>query len=86
MAAEYTGIKELELDESEGQKLSKDMLRVQALYSEYIIPEWAIAWGGLLATGAGIYGPRFKAYSMRMKEEAKNKGPQTVNATAFKVS
>ncbi len=65
------------MDEDEAAKLSKSMSRVASLYTDYIVPEKVLAWGGLITTVAAVYGPRIGAYNLRKKNEAKEKAAGT---------
>jgi hypothetical protein len=81
MLSKWIGIQELEIEDSEAEKLAAAILRVNKLYGDKVIPESVLAWGGLLMTCGAVYGPRFAAHGLRVKAEAekkKNENPQTI--------
>ncbi len=81
--AQFTGIKELELDAPErgeeakvgpeSQMLGEATYEVASLYKpSWITPEME-AWGQLITVCGVIYAPRYIAYRERMKREAQAK-------------
>lgn len=80
MMAKLMDVQELVIDENEGDQMAKAILRVNALYNDFVIPETVLAWGGLLMATGGVYGPRIAAYNMRKAEERKKK-PIVMEAT-----
>lgn len=84
MMAAFTGIEELELEESEAKKLGEAINRVNQFYGNVVLPPKAMAWAHLGFAVGQVYGPRFVAYGMRKKKEAKEK-PQTINATGARI-
>lgn len=79
MAAAFTKIPELILEEEEANKLGQAMNRVNELYGGMVIPEKWAAWGNLAITAGAIYGPRFVAHNLNAKNE-KAKQPVTIDA------
>jgi hypothetical protein len=86
MLASFLNVEELELDQKEAERLSEAVNKVQAEYDMPILSPAQLAWINLLMTTGGLYGPRWVAYSLRMKAERKKaKGPTTIDAQPIKV-
>lgn len=76
MGAAILNVKELQLDKEEAKNLGDAVARVNSLYDGLILSEKQLAWVNLAMVGGTIYGPRFVAYSQRMKNEKKNTQPK----------
>lgn len=86
MGSAFLGIEELELDQNESKRLSDAVNEVQAQYKMPILDPKTMAWINLAITGAGIYGPRVAAHSLRKKKEKQaQKRGQVIEAQPIKV-
>lgn len=73
-----TGVQPLAIDSDEGKALAEAIANVAAEY-EVVVNRKMMAWLGLLATAAGIYGPRaLTVYAMTRAQ----KQSQAVHRTA----
>jgi len=77
LGAAIVDIKELELDKTEAQQYADALKQLMAHYPRKFNPK-AVAWLNFMVVVGGIYGTRFTAYRMRIKEENKDK-PKVVN-------
>lgn len=64
MAAKFTGIGELEIDNAEAKILSDAIANVASHYNTTVDPK-IMAWVGLVGVAGAVYGPRFAAYRIR---------------------
>lgn len=83
MAAAFTKIPELELDEAESKKIGDAVSKVNELYGGIILSEKTQAWINLTFAVGAVYGPRAIAYKMRTANEAKKK-PVTIDAQVIR--
>jgi hypothetical protein len=72
-------VPELEIEEPEAKRISEAVNRLNELYGGVVIPEKAQAWLNLGIAAGTVYGPRFVAHSVRIKNERKNQ-PVTIDA------
>lgn len=73
MGSALLAIPELELDEKEAKALGEKLARLNELYGMPVVSEKTQAWIGLGMAGFMIYGPRYKAWKIRVEREAKEK-------------
>jgi len=74
MLAALTKVEEIEIGQDEAERLGAAIARVQALYTDKILPEKVLAWGQLIMVAGSIYGPRIVASRLKSKP-IKPKGP-----------
>lgn len=77
MGATFLSIPQLELDESEADKIAAAVARVTDLYDVPMMSEEARAWTNLAMVTGTVYGPRFLSYTLDKKPKKQN-APVTV--------
>jgi hypothetical protein len=84
MLAAITKVPELEISQDEAKRLGEAAARVNEVYGGVMLPEKVTVLINLGLAAGTVYGPRILTYSLRMKNEAKEKkagrGPQTIDA------
>jgi hypothetical protein len=85
LAANITGIAEVELDEKEAKTLAEAVNRIEALYEVPVLSEKQLAWLNLCMVLGTVYGTRYVAYKVRRRKE-KEKQPKTIDAQPFQVN
>jgi hypothetical protein len=79
MAANMSGIREIEIDNGEAGELSQSTLDLMKLYGINGPSEQTAAWLALIGVLGKVYGPRFTAYKMRKASERNEKRAADLN-------
>lgn len=79
MGAQILKIPEIQLSEAEAKKLDGAITDVMRFYTDFEMSPVVQAWLNLAMVGGVLYGPRFMAYNIRKKAQAKTIEGQRVN-------
>jgi hypothetical protein len=82
MAATFTGIGELALTAKEASGLTQGIIGVAKFYPSVAVPPVIVAWCGLIAVSAKIYGPKLPAIRAKIREKQRRAAqgtPQTAS-------